>query len=79
MSAHTPTSTRPYVSRRKRRSVAQDPSSASNKLTFGLLGLLVLGLFVSLGIIATHLVNPVAPASDVADNTALMVTTPAKP
>ncbi|WP_143436354.1 hypothetical protein [Hymenobacter crusticola] len=66
MSAHPSASTRPYVSRRKRRSAAQDPSAASNKLTFGLLGLLVLGLLVSLGIIATHLVSP--PTPDVADS-----------
>ena len=73
MPAPTPTPTRPYVSRRKRRSAAQDPSSVGNKLTFGLIGLLLLGLLVSLGIIATHLVSP---TPEVANNVGLVTPAP---
>ena len=66
MPASTPTSTRPYVSRKKRRSSSQDTSSFSSKFTFGVIGLLLLGLLVSLGVIATSFISP-AP-TDMADN-----------
>gem|GEM_PF-6256677 len=48
---------RPYVSRRKRRSSESNPVLGSRSI-FGFLGLLVLGLLVSLGIIATQLNDP---------------------
>ncbi|WP_188812077.1 hypothetical protein [Hymenobacter cavernae] len=77
MSAPTPTAKRAYVSRRKRHSSTQNPSSVSSKLMVGVIGLLLLGLLVSLGIIATNLVSPAS--ADVADNVITVVPTSAQP
>lgn len=49
---------RPYVSRRKRRRFSEDVPLLSNRSMLGLLGLLVLGLIVSLGIIAVQIADP---------------------
>jgi len=76
MSAPAPTRTRPYVSRRKRRSADQDPSSVGNKLTFGVIGLLLLGLLISLGIIATHVVSP---TPDVSSDVGVVTAVPMQP
>lgn len=50
-------SRRPYVSRRKRRRLSAFLSKVSSKVTLGLLGLLLVGLVVSLGVIAFTLVR----------------------
>ncbi|MBO0359755.1 hypothetical protein J0X19_17470 [Hymenobacter sp. BT186] len=47
-------SSRPYVSRRKRRLFATD-FALTNRSVFALIGLLVVALVVSLGVIATQL------------------------
>jgi hypothetical protein len=49
---------RPYVSRRKRRRISEEVPLLSNRSMLGLLGLLVLGLIVSLGIIAVQMADP---------------------
>ncbi|KUG05999.1 hypothetical protein [Solirubrum puertoriconensis] len=61
---HTFTSTevasQPYVSRKKRyrrRTVTEVKSVLSTRTTLGLLGLLVLALLISLGVIAASLVS----------------------
>ena len=77
MPAPTPTAKRAYVSRRKRHSSTQDPSSVSSKLMFGVIGLLLLGLIVSLGVIAANLVSPTS--GDVADNVTTVVPAPTQP
>ena len=77
MSASSPSSSRPYVSRRKRRSSKQDMTSVSTKLTFGALGLLLLSLLVSLGVIATHLVTSDSPG--VAENAPSIAPVPVQP
>lgn len=51
-------SSRPYVSRRKRRRPTEEAPILSNRSMVGLLGLLVLGLIMSLGIIAVQMANP---------------------
>ena len=50
-------SRRPYVSRRKRRRISAFLSKISSKVTLGLLGLLLVTLVVSLGVIAFTLVR----------------------
>lgn len=54
----TDSSHRPYVSRRKRRRFSEAVPLFSNRSMLGLLGLLVLGLIVSLGIIAVQMAEP---------------------
>ena len=68
MSAVASSPSRPYVSRRKRRLFANDSSLLGNRFLLGLLGLLVVVLLVSLGIIATHLLG--AEPSTLAGTTA---------
>lgn len=57
MSTIASSPSRPYVSRRKRRLFAND-SNLTNRSLFVLIGLLIVALIVSLGIIATQLLGP---------------------
>jgi len=52
-------------------------TSVSTKLTFGALGLLLLSLLVSLGVIATHLVTSDSPG--VAENAPSIAPVPVQP
>lgn len=60
----TDSSHRAYVSRRKRRRLSEDVPLLSNRSMLGLLGLLVLGLIVSLGIIAVQIADPEPDTAD---------------
>lgn len=55
MSAVASSAHRPYVSRRKRRRFSEEAPLLSNRSMLGFLGLLILGLLVSLGIIVAQL------------------------
>ncbi|UOQ66328.1 hypothetical protein [Hymenobacter volaticus] len=58
MAAVASSRSRPYVSRRKRHLLSDENSTLASRFTLGVLGLLVLTLIVSLGIIASTLVTP---------------------
>ena len=69
MSAVATSANRPYVSRRKRRRFSEEAPLLSNRSMLGFLGLLILGLLVSLAIIAAQLDNSdTVSASDTANS-----------
>ncbi|MDF7812407.1 hypothetical protein P1X16_13580 [Hymenobacter sp. YC55] len=74
MSAIASSRSRPYVSRRKRRLLSNENSPLASRFMIGVLGLLMLALIVSLGIIASSLVSsePAALANTTAPAASLL-------
>ena len=71
MAAIASSRSRSYVSRRKRRLLSAGNSLLGTRFLLVFLGLLVLGLLVSLGIIATYVISPDSVTTDPQQNDGL--------